>query len=73
MCDKVIQLYKNMYLFFLQIMFPFRLLRNIQQSSLCCAVGPCCFSILFYLFFEVDRIALLLCQAKGVHGRLLTV
>ena len=29
-----------------QILFPFRLLQNIEQSSLCCTVGPCWLSIL---------------------------
>ena len=29
-----------------QILFPFRLLHNIEQSSLCYTVGPCWFSIL---------------------------
>ena len=28
-----------------QIIFPFRLLRNIQQSSPCCPAGPCWFSM----------------------------
>ena len=29
-----------------QILFPFRLLQSIEQSSLCYTVGPCWFSIL---------------------------
>ena len=29
-----------------QILFPFRLLHNIEQSSLCYTVGPCWLSIL---------------------------
>ena len=29
-----------------QILFPFRLLQNIEQSSLCHTVGPCWLSIL---------------------------
>ena len=29
-----------------QILFPFRLLQNIEQSSLCYTVGPCRLSIL---------------------------
>ena len=36
-----------------QILFPFRLLHNIEQSSLCYTVGPCWLSILFYLFFII--------------------
>ena len=36
-----------------QIIFPFRLLHNIEQSSLCYTVGPCWLSILLiYLFFK---------------------
>ena len=30
-----------------KILFPFRLLHNIEQSSLCYTVGPCWLSILF--------------------------
>ena len=30
-----------------QIIFPFRLLQNIEQRSLCCTVGPCWLSILY--------------------------
>ena len=29
-----------------EILFPFRLLQNIEQSSLCCTVGSCWLSIL---------------------------
>ena len=29
-----------------QILFLFRLLDNVEQSSLCCTVGPCWLSIL---------------------------
>ena len=29
-----------------QILFPFRLLHNIEQSTLCYTVGPCWLSIL---------------------------
>ena len=38
--------------------FPFRLLYNIEQSSLCYTVGPCWLSILFSFFkslFDVDH------------------
>ena len=35
-----------------QILFPFRLLHNTEQSSLCYTVGPGWLSILFYFFFE---------------------
>ena len=33
-----------------QILFSFRLLQNIEHRSLCCTVGPCWLSILFYYF-----------------------
>ena len=29
-----------------QILFPFRLLQNMEQHSLCCIVGPRCLSVL---------------------------
>ena len=29
------------------ILFPYKLLQNIEQSSLCCTVGPCWLSILY--------------------------
>ena len=32
--------------FFFQILFPFRLLHNIEQSSFCYTVGPCWLSSL---------------------------
>ena len=41
--DSVIHIYVSVY----QILFPFRLLHNIEQSSLCYTVGPCCLFILF--------------------------
>ena len=43
---KEIQLYIYMFLFFFQILFPFRLLHNIEQRSLCYTVGPYWLSIL---------------------------
>ena len=40
---------KHIYVYILfQIVFPFRLLQNIEQNSLCCTVGPCWLSILNY-------------------------
>ena len=30
-----------------QILFPFRLLQNIEESSLCCTVSPCCLFVLY--------------------------
>ena len=37
-----------------QILFPFRLLWNIEQSSLCHTVGPCCLSILNIVVVHVN-------------------
>ena len=34
----------------LQILFHYRLLQDIEYSSLCYTVGPCCLSFLFYKF-----------------------
>ena len=50
-----------------QILFPFRLLHNIEQSSLCYTVGPCWLSILnivvctcqSLLFLEINSIAMI--------------
>ena len=43
----MIQLYIYIHVFILfQTSFSFRLLQNIEQSSLCCTVGSCSFSIL---------------------------
>ena len=50
---KVIQLYIYMYIF--QIIFHYRLLQNIEHSSLCYTVGPCCLCILY--------IAVSICQS----------
>ena len=35
------------YIYFFQILFPYRLLQNIEYSSLCYTVGPCWLSILY--------------------------
>ena len=52
--SKVIQLciciYTHTYiyiLFLFQILFHYRLLQDIEYSSLCYTVGPCCLSILY--------------------------
>ena len=34
-----------------QILFPFSLLQNIEECSLCCVVGPCCWNGFFFLYF----------------------
>ena len=41
-----------------QILFPFRLLQNTEQSSLCYTVGPCLLSIL--------NIAVCTCQSQSI-------
>ena len=41
--DSVIHMHVSI---LLQILFPFRLLENIEQSSLCYKVGPCWLSVL---------------------------
>ena len=41
-------LYLHLHLYILfQILFPYRLLQNIEYSSLCYTVGPCWLSILY--------------------------
>ena len=42
-----------------QILFPFRLLQNTEQSSLCYTVGPCWLSIL--------NIAVCTCQSQTAN------
>ena len=39
--------YTYIYIYFFQILFPYRLLQNIEYSSLCYTVGPCWLSILY--------------------------
>ena len=39
-----------------QILFPFRLLHNIEQSSLCSTVGPC--------WLSISYIAVCACQSQ---------
>ena len=48
MYSEVIQLniYLNIYILF-QILFHYRLLQDIEYSSLSYTVGPCCLSILY--------------------------
>ena len=41
-----------------QILLPIRLLQNIEQSSLCYAVGPCWLSILFYFLKNIYLVSL---------------
>ena len=49
--SKVIQLYIQLYMIYIlilfQILFHYRLLQDIEYSSLCYTVGPCC---LFYIY-----------------------
>ena len=42
----------------LQILFPYRLLQNIEYGSLCYTVNPCCLSIL-YIVVSVNLILLI--------------
>jgi len=35
------------YMYFFQILFPYRLLQNTEYSSLYYIVGPCCLSVLY--------------------------
>ena len=42
-----------------QVLFPFRLLQNVEQSSLCYTVGPCWLSIL--------NIAVCICQSQRYY------
>ena len=44
--SKVIQLYIYICILF-QVLFHYRLLQDIEYSSLCYMVGPCCLSILY--------------------------
>ena len=45
--------YIYMYLFF-QVLFPYRLLQNIEYSSLCYTIGPCWLSILYIFVFALQ-------------------
>ena len=40
--------------FLFQILFPFRLLKNIEPSFLCYSVGPCWLSILYIVCVYVN-------------------
>ena len=45
--DSVVHIHVSI---FFQILFPFTLLQNIEQSSLCYTVGPCWLSIVNITF-----------------------
>ena len=49
--SKVIQILSDsvihIYIYFFSDSFPYRLLQNIEHSSLCCIVSPCWLSILY--------------------------
>ena len=54
--DSVVRIHASI---LFQVLFPFRLLQNIEQSSLCYTVGPCWLSILnlcVYVKFIVMKI-----------------
>ena len=48
-CIHIICTYVSIYILYIilfQILFPYRLLQDIECSFLCCIVGPSCLSIL---------------------------
>ena len=56
-----------------QILFPFRLLQNTEQSSLCCTIGLCWLPILLLLFFfKKGKFALFQMLSTGEEGRCLS-
>ena len=55
--------YTYIYIYFFQILFPYRLLQNIEYSSVCYTIGPCWLSILF--------IAVCTCQSQAPNLSLL--
>ena len=48
--DSVIYIYIYIYILF-QILFSYRLLQNIEYSSLCYTVGPCWLSVLHIVVY----------------------
>ena len=46
-------LYHDLLLF--HILFPYSLLQNIEESSLCCTVGPCWLSILYIVECTLEK------------------
>ena len=46
LCSKVTQLFIHIYTFFFYILFHYGLSQDIQYSSLCYTLRPCCLSIL---------------------------
>ena len=59
-CDSVVHMCINIYILF-QILFPYRLLQNIEYSSLCYIVGSCWLSILY--------IVVCICEYGDFHCR----
>ena len=47
-----IQHSEYIHLLIFQIPFPYILLQNIEYSSLCYTVGPCCLSILYKVVYS---------------------
>ena len=45
----------DIYIYFFQIFSPYRLLQNIEYSSLCCIVGPCWLSILYIVVCILEK------------------
>ena len=39
-----------------QILFPYNLLQNIEYSSVCYTVGPCCLSVLYIVVCVSEKV-----------------
>ena len=52
--SKMIQLYIYIYIRF-QILFHYRFLQDIDFSSLCYIVGPCCLSLLYIVVYISEK------------------
>ena len=51
------------YIQFLQILFHYRLLQDIEYNSLCYIVGPCCLSIVYTLKAMVFPVFMSKCES----------
>ena len=63
-----IYIYK-MYFFFFLILFHYRLLQDIEYSSLCHTVNPCCLSILYIVCVSVNPILLIYSSSPSPLGK----
>ena len=66
MYNEVVQLYNIHGSILFQILFPFRLFQNIEQSSLRCIVGPCWLSILNIMMWDFPG-GTVECQCRGLR------